>query len=185
LFKWNESFNFEKCIDLSNTKLVSPTCVLNETDLFVSDRELGILRFDIKSGNLKDKLAMKEFTPNGICLFESKNLACVNLRTQELNLIDSENFSKSLKTAKLAEELQTLHGSYDLVMKKNSCLFIKNHKDSQIFVYDLDLNVKNVFEHNLTNNLGITLVDSLLVIGKLSEENESSKSYKISLFKDF
>ena len=158
--------------------------------MFVSDRELGILRFDIKSGNLKDKLAIKDFTPNGICLFDSKYLAFVNLFRQEINLIDIENLSKNFKVVKLAEELQTLHGSYDLVMKKNRCLFIKNHRDSQIYVYDLDLNVKSVFEHNLTNNLGITLVDStnqteILVIGKQSEENESSKSFKISFFKDF
>lgn len=187
LFKWNESFKFEKVIDKPDFKSPSSLAV-NEEFIFVTDRELNsILKFDIKTGNLLKKLVVKDCHPTGICFYDNNYLAFADSFKHEINLIDSENLNKkSDRTVKISDEYKSLNGAYDLVMKNNNFLFVKSRSDTRVIIYDLDLSFKNCFEHDFSGQQGITLVNGGdnadgLVIGRI----DAQKNYKLSYFKDF
>ena len=188
LFNWDETsfmIKYDKLIDLTkNDGFISPNgIVMNENHLYVCDKHLhGIYKFDIKTGELLQKLSLNDAEPISMSICD-RLLIYIDSLKQEINIIDTEKFNR-IKWAKISDEFQCgQNGFYDLVLKQNSLIYLKNRSDSKVVIYDFDLNVKNMFEYDCCNNQGITMLktkNEFLIIGR----NNDNKCFKLGFFND-
>ena len=201
LFKFNDSLtsaSIDKLFESNNKNIhfMSPSGIaLNDQFLFVCDRELhGVFKFDLKTGNLVQKILNTEQEPSGIALGEKYFVYTDSLKL-ELNLVDMETFN-IVKCVKISDE--SFNEPFDVAYKENHYVFVKNRDDSKIIVYDSHLNFKYTFEYDYSNLQGITYLKSkheFLLTGYFNSNehahiynnncNSPKSVFKLGLFSDF
>lgn len=167
--------------------LLAPSgLVLSETSVYVSDKELkAVLKIDIKSGDLLQKLSLVDSEPIGMAI-SSQYLVVIDSKNNEIKTYDIDKL-KSQKVTKISEEFQSFGGCFDMAVYKNNFLFVKKRSDSRVMIFDLNLNFKNVFEYEGSNFQGMSLLrtglkqNELLVIGR----NVDNRNFKLGYFNDF
>jgi hypothetical protein len=180
----DSGLSFEKLISASKSHtLIAPAGIaLNESSLFVCDRELhAVFKIDVKSGSFVQKLITTDQEPVSIAVGEKYFVYTDGLKL-ELNLVDMDKFT-ILKTVKFSEEL--FYEPFDVAYKENAYIFVKNKADTKLIVYDAaTMSVKYSFDYDYSNSQAISYVklkDDYLLLGYW---NSVTNSFKMGLFSD-
>ncbi len=194
VFKFSDghaSLHFDKIISSSkNYNLIAPSGVgICDNHLFVCDRELhAVLKIELKSGNLIHRLACTDQEPVTVSVGDSKHFVYNDALKLETHLLDADKFNV-IRTVKYSDEL--FAEPFDVALKENSFVFVKNQADFKIIVYDGALNIKYSFDYDDSFKLGmhfLKLKQNFLLLGcKNTDESDRKQNlcYKIALFSDF
>ena len=191
IFQFSENFavlQFDKVIaNGKNYNLISPCGIgLLDKYLFVCDRELhAVFKIDLKSGNMSHKLVNSDQEPVRISVGE-KYFAYTDALKLEVHLLDVDKFHV-VKTVRFSDEL--FADPFDVSLKENGYVFVKNQSDNKVILYDGNLNIKYSFDYEHSFKLGLHFLKhkkDFLLIGSINENrHRDDNAYKLGLFSEF
>ena len=168
-------FSNEKIIDIGYEFKNPNGIAMNNDYVFVCDRELrAVFKIDIKSGNLIKRIDIPNGEPYKISL--NKNYVVVtDIVQHSLNVYEIETLS-ALKNL-IIEQPDGRNGPFTVFITDDNIIFIKNYQDSQLIVFNFDLNNKYVFKKIKGQIQGLTVLqvyNQMLVVG-ITEKRQSYK----------
>ena len=168
-------FSNEKIIDIGYEFKNPNGIAVNNDYVFVCDRELRVVfKIDIKSGNLIKRIDIPNGEPYKISL--NKNYVVVtDIVQHSLNVYEIETLS-ALKNL-IIEQPDGRNGPFTVFITDDNIIFIKNYQDSQLIVFNFDLNNKYVFKKIKDQIQGLTVLQAynqMLIVG-VTEKVESYK----------